>query len=122
MNPQGGDRESIVRADARRRTDVAHQPPSEPFFNSLLEVTRYSAPESIVGAVSAASDWWSLGMIMLEQATAGACFAGVHEKAFLIHVVTRGVELPGDLEPELRPLLRGLLARDPLKRWCWPQV
>src|SRR4051794_11618594 len=36
MNPQGGDRESIVRADARRRIDVAHQPPSEPFFNSLL--------------------------------------------------------------------------------------
>ena len=87
-----------------------------------LEVTRYSAPESIVGAVSAASDWWSLGMIVLEQATAGACFEGVNEKAFLIHVVTRGVELPTDLEPELRPLLRGLLARDPLKRWCWPQV
>ena len=59
-----------------------------------LEVTRYSAPESIVGAVSAASDWWSLGMIVLEQATAGACFAGVNEKAFLIHVVTRGVDLP----------------------------
>jgi primosomal replication protein N'' len=89
---------------------------------AALEVTRYSAPESIVGAVSAASDWWSLGMIMLDQATAGACFAGVHEKAFLIHVVTRGVDLPTDLEPELRPLLRGLLARDPLKRWCWPQV
>jgi serine/threonine protein kinase len=87
-----------------------------------LEVTRYSAPESIVGAVSAASDWWSLGMIVLEQATAGACFEGVNEKAFLIHVVTRGVELPADLEPELRPLLRGLLSRDPLKRWCWPQV
>jgi primosomal replication protein N'' len=87
-----------------------------------LEVTRYSAPESIVGAVSAASDWWSLGMILLEQATAGACFEGVNEKAFLIHVVTRGVELPTDFEPELRPLLRGLLARDPLKRWCWPQV
>ena len=87
-----------------------------------LEVTRYSAPESIVGAVSAASDWWSLGMIVLEQASAGACFEGVNEKAFLIHLVTRGVELPTDLEPELRPLLRGLLTRDPLKRWCWPQV
>jgi primosomal replication protein N'' len=89
---------------------------------AALKVTRYSAPESIVGAVSAASDWWSLGMIMLEQATAGACFAGVNEKAFLIHMVTRGVDLQTDLQPELRPLLRGLLARDPLKRWHWPQV
>jgi primosomal replication protein N'' len=89
---------------------------------AALAVTRYSSPESIVGAVSAASDWWSLGMIVLEQATAGACFAGVNEKAFLIHVVTRGIDLPTDLHPELRPLLRGLLTRDPLKRWCWPQV
>jgi primosomal replication protein N'' len=89
---------------------------------TALEVTRYSAPETIVGAVSAASDWWSLGMIVLEQATAGACFEGVNEKAFLIHVVTRGVEVPADLEPNVRLLLRGLLARDPQKRWGWPPV
>jgi primosomal replication protein N'' len=89
---------------------------------AALKISRYSAPESIVGAVSAASDWWSLGMIVLEQATAGAYFLGVNEKAFLIHVVTRGVDLPTDLQPELRPLLRGLLARDPSKRWNWPQV
>ena len=38
-----------------------------------LELTRYSAPEAIVGAVSAASDWWSLGVIILEQATVGRC-------------------------------------------------
>jgi hypothetical protein len=87
-----------------------------------LKVTRYSAPESIVGAVSAASDWWSLGMILLEQTTAGACFAGVNERAFLIHVVTRGVDIPNEVAPELRPLMRGLLSRDPLKRWCWAQV
>jgi primosomal replication protein N'' len=87
-----------------------------------LEVTRYSAPEVIIGAVSAASDWWSLGMILLEQATAGACFEGVNEKAFLIHVVTRGIELSVDLEPEVRLPLRGLLACDPATRWGWPQI
>ena len=59
-----------------------------------LELTRYSAPEAIVGAVSAASDWWSLGMIVLEQATAGRCFEGVNDQAFRLHVVTRGVSLP----------------------------
>src|SRR4051794_31105109 len=47
MNPQGGDRESIVRADARRRSDVAHQPPSEPFFNSLLEPAGRSPVDTI---------------------------------------------------------------------------
>nr|WP_242544243.1 AAA domain-containing protein [Corallococcus sp. NCSPR001] len=87
-----------------------------------LELTRYSAPEVIAGAVSAASDWWSLGMILLEQVTAGACFANVDVRAFQIHIVTRGVELPEDLSPEQRLLLRGLLTRDPLKRWSWPQL
>ena len=47
-----------------------------------LELTRYSAPETIVGAVSAASDWWSLGMILLEQVTAGACFAALTSRRF----------------------------------------
>ena len=87
-----------------------------------LKLTRYSAPEAIVGAVSAASDWWSLGMVVLECATRGACFEGVNDQAFLIHVVTRGMDLPPDLPPDISLLLRGLLARDPLVRWSWPQV
>ncbi len=87
-----------------------------------LELTRYSAPEAIVGAVSASSDWWSLGMVVLEQATSGQCFEGIDDQAFRLHVVTRGVFLPDDLDPSIRLLLRGLLARDPLSRWSAPQV
>lgn len=87
-----------------------------------LELTRYSSPEAIVGGVSAAGDWWSLGVILLEQLTRGACFQGVNDRAFHIHIVTRGLSVPGTLGPEDRPLLRGLLARDPLARWQWPQI
>lgn len=87
-----------------------------------LELTRYSAPEAIVGAVSAASDWWSLGMILLEQATEGRCFLNVNDQAFRLHVVTRGISLPDELPSDLRLLLRGLLARDPLSRWSSPEV
>jgi primosomal replication protein N'' len=87
-----------------------------------LELTRYSAPEAIVGAVSAASDWWSLGMLVLEQATQGQCFTGVDDLAFRLHVVTRGVSLPDNISGEIRVLLRGLLARDPLRRWGADEV
>lgn len=87
-----------------------------------LELTRYSAPEAIVGAVSASSDWWSLGMIILEQATAGRCFQGIDDQAFRLHVVTRGASLPEDLDPQVNLLLRGLLARDPLRRWSAVEV
>lgn len=89
---------------------------------SPLEVSRYTAPEAALGGVAAASDWWSLGMILLEQATRGACFEGVNEQAFLIHVLTHGAPVPEDLDPRLRLLLCGLLARERRERWGWGEV
>jgi serine/threonine protein kinase len=84
---------------------------------SPLETTRYMAPEAIAGGVAAASDWWSLGILLLERLTGGACFEGVNEQAFLIHVITNGVPIPQGLDPSLNLLLRGLLARDRRERW-----
>lgn len=79
--------------------------------------SRYMAPEAVADASTAASDWWSLGIILLELVTDGACFAGVHDRAFLLHLVTRGVSVPHDIEPGWRELLQGLLTRDHTKRW-----
>lgn len=89
---------------------------------SPLGTSRYMAPEAVAGGVAAASDWWSLGMILLEQVTSGACFEGVNTHAFLIQVLAHGVTLPDDIDPTLLLLLRGLLARDRHQRWQWPQV
>lgn len=89
---------------------------------SPLETSRYTAPEAIAGGVAAASDWWSLGMMVLEKATAGRCFEGITDQAFIIHVVAGGVPIPEELDPDIRLLLRGLLARDRLKRWQWKEV
>ena len=83
---------------------------------------RYTAPEVIAGGISVASDWWSLGMIILQLITNGQCFDGINEKAFRIHVVTRGISLPKGIDPALNLLLRGILARDPDQRWQWTQV
>lgn len=89
---------------------------------SPLEMTRYTAPEAVAGGVAAASDWWSLGMILLEQVTRGACFAGINDQAFLIHVLSNGADIPTGLDPRLAMLLHGLLTVDRRERWCWPQV
>jgi primosomal replication protein N'' len=89
---------------------------------SPLETNWYTAPEAVAGGVAAASDWWSLGMILLEQITRGACFEGVNEQAFLIYVLTNGAPIPGGIEPRFDLLLRGLLARDRRERWSWREV
>ncbi len=89
---------------------------------SPLETTRYTAPEAVAGGVAAASDWWSLGMLLLEQVTRGGCFKGIDDQAFLIHVLTNGAPIPDGLNPDVDLLLRGLLARDRRERWCWPEA
>src|SRR5262249_45295966 len=89
---------------------------------SPLETSYYTAPEALAGGVAAASDSWSMGMILLELLTDGRCFEGVREQAFLIHVLTNGPPIPGDLDPRADLLLRGLLARDRRKRWTWKDV
>ncbi len=81
------------------------------------QTSRYIAPEVVAEASTSASDWWSLGIILLEMLTDGKCFEGVHDRAFLLHLVARGVPLPEDLQPRWRNLLEGLLTRDHESRW-----
>lgn len=89
---------------------------------SPLDANRYTAPEAVAGGVAAASDWWSLGMVLLGIATRGRCFEGVNDQAFLIHVLTNGAPIPAGLDPMVERLLRGLLALDRRERWGWDEV
>lgn len=89
---------------------------------SPLEVTKYTAPEAVAGGVAAASDWWSLGIVLLEQITQGRCFADIEPQVFLIHVLANGVPIPKDIPADVAFLLRGLLTRDRSRRWKWSEV
>ncbi len=88
----------------------------------LPQTSRYSAPEAHLGAVSPCSDWWSLGIILLEFVTAGQCFSGIDDKVFLLNAVTEGVALPNDIDDDTYALLSGLLERASQKRWQWSHI
>lgn len=89
---------------------------------SPLTSSYYMAPETVVGGVSMSSDWWSLGMILLEQLTDGACFQHVNQQAFMIHILTNGVVIPDHLDSDIQLLLRGLLTKNHHQRWQWLNV
>ncbi|MFZ4604311.1 MAG: protein kinase domain-containing protein, partial [Caulobacterales bacterium] len=84
--------------------------------------SRYASPEAVVGSHSPASDWWSLGIVVLEMITGGRCFADVNDRAFLLHAIARAIDIPADAPPDWQTLLKGLLTKDHSKRWRAEEV
>jgi len=82
----------------------------------------YASPESLSGVIDTKADYWALGMIVLELALGQHPFAGLSEAVILHHLTTRELELNTLTDAYLRKLLRGLLLRDPKKRWGDEQI
>jgi len=91
-------------------------------LNDHGQVSRYSPPEQLIGIQSPASDWWSAGLVLLEQWQGPSLWEGIHERAWLLQVITEGVVIPTTIEPDWRNLLMGLLTRDHSQRWGAEQV
>ncbi|CAK0774146.1 hypothetical protein CCP4SC76_5820001 [Gammaproteobacteria bacterium] len=85
-------------------------------FTSAHRTVRYAAPEAASGVVSVAADYWSLGMILAETLAGRHPFAGLSENVIQYQLNTQAVPLVGISEPWLT-LCRGLLLRDPSRRW-----
>ncbi|MGH3380063.1 MAG: protein kinase domain-containing protein [Actinoallomurus sp.] len=91
-------------------------------FASSSRTLAYAAPESLSGQVSPARDWWSLGIMVRELLTGRTPFAGMSETAVVDHLATRTVDCDDIDEPRMRLLCRGLLTRDPRRRWAGDEV
>jgi hypothetical protein len=91
-------------------------------FTSAARTTRYAAPEVLTGVLDAKSDWWSLGMIVLEAASGRHPFDGLTEQVMNLQLATRPIDVRGVYDDALRMLCRGLLLRDPKRRWGGEEV
>jgi WD40 repeat protein/serine/threonine protein kinase len=76
----------------------------------------YRAPETATGVGAEAADYWSLGMMLVEALTGRHPFAGLSAVVILYQLTVRAVPLDGVAEP-WRTLCRGLVLRDPERRW-----
>jgi hypothetical protein len=91
-------------------------------FTSVARTTKYAAPEVLTGVLDAKADWWSLGMIVLEAASGHHPFDGLTEQVMNHQLATRPIDVRGVYDDALRELCRGLLLRDPKRRWGMDEV
>jgi hypothetical protein len=91
-------------------------------FASSSRTLAYAAPESLSGQISPARDWWSLGIIVRELLTGRTPFAGMSETAVVDHLATRTIDCDDIADQRMRLLCRGLLTRDPRRRWTGREV
>jgi serine/threonine protein kinase len=88
----------------------------------------YYAPEQLAQDSSIASDWWALGMIVAEAASGRHPFfepelgGWPSEDSYRSSLTIRPVPLDHIDDPRLLLLCRGLLGRDPAKRWGLKEV
>ncbi|WP_416520565.1 serine/threonine-protein kinase [Streptomyces achromogenes] len=93
------------------------------FTQRVFGTLAYSAPEYLFGAqVSGSQDWWAVGVITRQLATGHSPFQGLSEQAVRHHLATRPVDVSDVADERIRLLCRGLLVRDPVRRWGAAEV
>ncbi len=91
-------------------------------FTGTARSLPYASPESLSGVIDAKTDYWALGMIVLEANTGQHPFADLSEAVILHQLATRHIDLGDVHDTATRKLLRGLLQRDPAQRWGAAEV
>ena len=112
-----------LRLELAASTGHCTTPPSDDLtVNPTRSVGLYSAPERLVGIQAPNSDWWSLGLLILEWLVGPTFWQGIHHQAWQLRVITDGVPIPNTVTDPWRSLLMGLLTRDPNDRWGHSEV
>jgi serine/threonine protein kinase len=86
-------------------------------LTGTIGTVAYSSPEAVTGMQSDASDYWSLGMVLIEALTGRQPFAGLDLRQQLYRVAGGKIEIPEAISPRWKQLLTGLLTADYTLRW-----
>jgi len=82
----------------------------------------YMAPEELSNYFGKEIDWWHLGIILYELLVGKNPFSGLSEAVVKHYLTSENISIPEDIEHRNAQLLKGLLTRNPRKRWQYEQV
>ena len=82
----------------------------------------YWAPEQLGNVVGKEADYWALGVMALEIIMHRHPFEGMNHNVILATLSTRGIQIPADIPHKTAILLKGLLTRNPRRRWGYKEV
>jgi serine/threonine protein kinase len=91
-------------------------------FTDGARTAKYASPEALTGVIDPKTDWWAVGMILLEAAAGRHPFDGLSEQVVNHHLATRTINVESVPDPAFRQLCQGLLLRDPALRWGAKEV
>ncbi|MDD2715787.1 MAG: protein kinase [Candidatus Wallbacteria bacterium] len=89
---------------------------------NLKGTPMYWSPEAFTQVVGRESDFWSVGVIILEILKGRHPLHGLDMRNIMYSLSTKGLEVPGDLPKAYQQLLKGLLTRNPGRRWSFAEV
>jgi hypothetical protein len=95
--------------------------------HTTSRTSAYAAPEAATGDTSAALDWWSLGIVLVELFTGRHPFqrldgSWMDDVRIVRELTVHDIDLSGVADERWRQLFRGLLTRAPEDRWSSAEV
>jgi serine/threonine protein kinase len=101
---------SVLASDASKKMTI------------LKGTPMYWAPEAFSRMVGRPSDWWGLGMIVLELLAGRHPFEGLTDSQIIRKLTIGNVEVSNSIDPGWALLVKGLLTKDDGRRWGYEEV
>ncbi len=91
-------------------------------MTSIKGTDTYWSPESAAGFATEKSDYWSLGIIVYEILVGEHPYRHMSSKLRNYELNVKEVHIPENIKDEYKNLLKGLLTKNPDKRWGLDEI